>query len=125
MKKNTMLKTNAVLCLGLAAGLFAGCVSEKEDSDEQGSDKQARLMSEAKVSKDDAEETALAKVPNGTLKECELEKEHGKLIWSFGFATPDTQNITEVNVDAINGGIVNIETETPEKENKEGDNDKD
>ena len=40
-------------------------------------------MAEAKVSKDDAEKTALAKVPNGTIKEAEIEKEHGKLIWSF------------------------------------------
>ena len=68
-------------------------------------------MTEAKVSKQDAQATAAAKVPNGTFKESELEKENGKLIWSFDFATPDTTDITEVNVDAITGGVVNIEHE--------------
>ena len=44
--------------------------------------------------------------PNGTIKESELEKEHGKLIWSFDIATPGTTDITEVNVDAITGKVV-------------------
>jgi uncharacterized membrane protein YkoI len=35
-------------------------------------------MKEAKVSKTDAEKTALAKVPNGTIKTEEIEWEHGK-----------------------------------------------
>jgi len=38
------------------------------------------------------------KVPNGTVKESELEKEHGKLQWSLDVATPDSKDITEVNV---------------------------
>lgn len=80
-------------------------------------------MGEAKISKEQAEQTAMAKVPTGTVKECELEKEHGKLIWSMGLSTPDTKNTTEVNVNAIDGTIVNVETETPESESKEKDND--
>jgi uncharacterized membrane protein YkoI len=43
-------------------------------------------MAEAKMSKDAAEKTALTKA-NGTIKESDLEKEHGKLIWSFDVAT--------------------------------------
>jgi uncharacterized membrane protein YkoI len=121
--QNTIDKTKATLCVGLTAVFLAGCASEKEDAAEDNSGKQARLMAEAKISKDDAEKTALAQVPNGSLKESELEREKGKLIWSFGFSTPGTPNITEVNVDAINGGIVNIESETPKAEEKEGDND--
>ena len=123
MKKNALFITTTLFSLTLAAGLMAGCASDKEDDDDNAS--QAQLMSQAKVSKDDALATAQAKVPNGTVKEAELEKEHGRLIWSFGFATPDTKTITEVNVNAIDGSIVNIEHETPENENKEGDNDKD
>ena len=53
--------------------------------------------------------TALAKAPGGTVKEGELEKEKGKLIWSFDIATPDTRDITEVNVDAITGQVVSVE----------------
>ncbi len=44
-------------------------------------------------------------------KKANLEKEHGKLIWSFDIATPDSKEITEVNVDAIDGSIVSVEKE--------------
>jgi hypothetical protein len=122
---NMTMKIRMIICLGLAAGLLAGCESEKGERGEKKEHEQAKLMAEAKVSKDAAEQTALTRVPNGTLKEAELEKEKGKLIWSFGFTTPDTENIIEVNVDAINGDVVNVETETPEKENKEAAEGKD
>jgi uncharacterized membrane protein YkoI len=95
------MKTTSILCSMLAAGFIAGCSTES----------QSKLQAEANVSKTDAQATALAKVPNGTYKESELEKEHGKLIWSFDFTTPDTKDITEVNVDAISGDVVNIEHE--------------
>jgi uncharacterized membrane protein YkoI len=95
------MKTTSILCTVLAAGFFAGCSTES----------QSKLQAEAKVSKADAQATAIAKVPNGTYKESELEREHGKLIWSFDFTTPDTKDITEVNVDAISGEVVNVEHE--------------
>jgi uncharacterized membrane protein YkoI len=82
-------------------------------------------MAKAKVSKDAAEKTALAKVPNGTIKEGELEKEKGKLIWSFNITTPDTKDITEVNVDAITGDVVSVEKEAAESEAKEAAGEKD
>jgi uncharacterized membrane protein YkoI len=95
------MKTTSIICAMLAIGLVASCSTES----------QSKLQSEAKVSKADAQAIALAKVPNGTCKEGELEKEHGKLIWSFEFSTLDTKDITEVNVDAISGEVVNIEHE--------------
>lgn len=95
------MKKHLGLCFLLAAGLIAGCETEKESS----------LQARAKVSKADAQATALAKVPNGTVKDCELEKEHGKIIWSLELTTPDSKDITEVNVDAISGEVVNIEYE--------------
>ena len=85
----------------LATGLVAGCKTENESA----------LQAQAKISKADAQATALAKVPNGSVKEGELEREHGRLIWSFEMNTPDTKDITEVNVDAISGEVVNIEHE--------------
>jgi hypothetical protein len=42
----------------------------------------AELMKEAKVSKAQAEQTALGRVHDGVIKSEELEREHGKLIWS-------------------------------------------
>ena len=101
-----------------AAGLLTGCMSEKCEQHDQAT-KQARLEAQAKVSKADAEQTALAKVPNGTVKEGELEKEHGKLMWSFDIATPDSKDITEVQVDAVTGIVLAIDQETPEAQAKE------
>ncbi len=80
---------------------------------------QAVLKQQAKVTEAQARSTALAKVVNGTVKSSELEKEHGKLIWSFDIATPKTQNITEVQVDAKTGMIVSTHIETPMKQAKE------
>ena len=102
----------------LAGGLLTGCVSEKCEKQHKEA-KQAKLMAQAKVSRADAEKTALAKVPNGTIKEGELEKEKGKLIWSFDITTPDTKDITEVTVDAITGEVVSVEKESAESEAKE------
>jgi uncharacterized membrane protein YkoI len=108
------MKTKQIIGTMLAAALLAGCASEENHKEA----KHARLMAEAKVSQTDAQATALAQVPNGTVKESELEKEHGKLIWSFDIATPGTKEITEVNVDAINGAVVSKEIEN-EKDEKD------
>jgi len=112
--KNKHMKIKTILCVALAAGLLAGCASEKSEQN-----KQARLEAKAKIARVDAEKTALAQVTNGVVKEGEIEKEHGKLIWSFDLTTPDAKDITEVNVDAITGVIVSVEKEAPEQEVKE------
>jgi hypothetical protein len=104
-----------IIGMTLTAALLAGCASEKESKE--------ALQAQAKVSQADAQATALAQVPNGTVKESELEKEHGKLIWSFDIATANTKDITEVNVDAISGQFVSKEMEKPENEAKEADED--
>jgi len=121
------MKIKWMICSALAAALLTGCACEKGESQNNREAKQARLAAQAKVSKDDAEKTALAKVPNGTIKEAEIEKEHGKLIWSFDVATPDTKDITEVNVDANTGAVVSVDKESAENEAKEaaGENNKD
>ena len=80
---------------------------------------QAKLAAQATVSEADARTTALAKVPGGTVASSELEKEHGKLIWSFDIATAASKDVTEVQVDAKTGKIVSTKTETPDKERKE------
>ena len=102
-----------ILCSLLIAAFLAGCATQQEN--------QAKLQAEAKISRADAERAALAQAPTGTIKEGELEREKGKLIWSFDIATPGTKDITEVNVDAITGQIVGVDKETPQKESKEKD----
>lgn len=85
---------------------------------------QAQLQAEAKVTRAEAEKTALAKVPNGSIKDGEIEKEHGKLIWSFDIAKPQSKNITEVQVDAKTGKIASVQEETPKDQAKEAMADK-
>jgi uncharacterized membrane protein YkoI len=109
------MKIKTILCSVLAIGLFAGCASERHERHES----QAQLQAEAKISKADAEKLALAQAPNGTIKEAELEKEKGKLIWSFDITTPDSKDTTEVNVDAITGQVISVEKESPAQEKKE------
>jgi uncharacterized membrane protein YkoI len=110
--KIMIINTTTVLSLGLATGLLAGCASEDEKGEK--SDGQSQLQAQAKISKDDAEQIAMAKVPNGTIKESELEKENGHLQWSFDMTTPGEKNITEVNIDAITGNVLNIGKEAPD-----------
>jgi uncharacterized membrane protein YkoI len=105
------MKIKMIVCSALAAFLLAGCATEN----------QAKLMAEAKVSKETAQQTALAKVPNGTVKTAEIEKEKGKLQWSFDVAMPDSKDITEVNVDAITGDVISVEKESARSEAKEKD----
>lgn len=112
--KNTFWSLAAVACVAVA---LTACETESEDNPAA----QARLQSEAKVARADAQATALAKVPGGTIKEAELEKEKGRLIWSFDISQPGTTDIKEVNVDAMTGEVVNVETEKAEKEAKEKD----
>jgi uncharacterized membrane protein YkoI len=107
-----------IVCSALATGLLTGCMSEKHEHQSQEA-KQAKLMADAKITRADAEKIALGKVPAGTIKEGELEKEKGKLIWSFDLTTPDSKDITEVAVDAITGDVVSVEKESAESEAKE------
>ncbi|MGH7939474.1 MAG: PepSY domain-containing protein [Limisphaerales bacterium] len=110
--KITNKTVTAVLCFGLAAGFLAGCASEAENDGK--SDTQAQLQYQAKITKGQAEEIARAKVPNGTIKESELERENGHLQWSFDMAVPGQKDITEVNIDAVTGDVLNIGQEAPD-----------
>src|SRR6266853_3217012 len=80
---------------------------------------QAALQKEAKISQDAAQATALKEVPNGTVKSSELEREHGKLIYSFDITVPGKTGIEEVNVNAIDGTVVAKQHETPKSEKAE------
>jgi uncharacterized membrane protein YkoI len=101
MKRLYMTIAAASLCL------LTGCT---------GTNSQAKLQAEAKISEADARRTALAKVPGGRIKEGELERENGHLQWSFDMATPGTKDTTEVNIDAITGDVLSVSKEKPEGE---------
>jgi uncharacterized membrane protein YkoI len=124
--QKAVMKIKMIVCSALAAALLAGCCTEKGEAKHKEA-KQAKLMTKAKISKEAAQQTAMAKVPNGTIKEAEIEKEKGKLQWSVDMTTPDTKDITEVNVDAMTGDVISVEKESAESESKEaaGSKDKD
>ena len=115
--KKFFLEKGEWVGLAVAVAIVAGCETEQKE--------QAELQAQAKVSKEQAQQTALAKAPGGTIKEGELEKEKGKLIWSFDIATPGTKDITEVHVDAVTGEVLGMEKETPKDEAKEKKGEKD
>ncbi len=76
---------------------------------------QAALQKEAKISMKDARSIALKKVPHGKIASEELEREHGKLIYSFDVRTTKP-GVTEVNIDAMNGKVVDVHHESPASE---------
>jgi uncharacterized membrane protein YkoI len=80
---------------------------------------QETLQKEAKISEATARATALKEFPNGTVKSSELEREHGKLIYSYDITVPGKTGIDEVNVNAIDGTVVAKQHETPKSEKKE------
>lgn len=99
-----------ILCATLVgAGASASAVRETP----------AQLLKETAITERQATAAALAKVPHGLVKSSELEREHGRLIWSFDIATPASTVITEVNVDAKTGKVVAVHKETPADERKE------
>ena len=85
---------------------------------------EAELLKQARITKHQAKQIALAKVKHGTIKNAELEKENGVLIWSFDIARPGKKDVTEVWVDATTGKIAAVNVETPLGEKKEAAEDK-
>jgi hypothetical protein len=63
-----------------------------------------------------ATQTALRRVPNGAVKSVELEREHGKLVWSFDVAQSGKSGVTEVQVDAVTGQVVSLKRESAAQE---------
>jgi hypothetical protein len=77
---------------------------------------QAALSKEAKITMEQAQKAALAKEA-GKIKSKELEKEKGRLIYSFDIKMAD--GIHEVNVDAMTGEIVEDTVESAAAEAQE------
>jgi hypothetical protein len=87
-------------------------------------DRTATVSTQAKVSRAIAQRTALERVPRGSVQSAELEREHGRLIWSFDIVMPGTRDIKEVHVDANDGSVVVVETEAPAQQAREDAADK-
>lgn len=88
---------------------------ERDDDDKPN----PKLAKKAKITMEAAREIALKKVA-GTVIEGELEKEHGKLVYSFDIRTPDGK-IMEVWVDAKTGAVIRAEEDR--EDDDDGDDD--
>jgi hypothetical protein len=77
------------------------------------------LQAQQRISRAEAEKTALARVPGGKTISGKLEKEKGRQVWSFDISMPGSRNITEVWVDARTGEVVGTQIETPAEQAKE------
>jgi len=101
----------------LVAGLLPGFALSAEAS-------QLALRVQAKVTRQQDQKIALAKVPKGKVQSFELEKENGKLVWSSALSLPTSENIAEVQLDAITGEVVSNQVETPAEQAREAAADK-
>lgn len=108
-----------VLVPALLASLACGALAFGASAHGNNSSDSKARKSEAKISMKRARATALAKVPGGRIKSSELEREKGKLIYSFDIRPANGTGIEEVQVDAITGEVVSVEHETPAGEAKE------
>ena len=77
---------------------------------------QAALSKEAKITMEQAQKTALAKEA-GKIQSKEIEREKGRLIYSFDIKTAD--GIHEVNIDAMTGEVVEDTVESTAAEARE------
>ena len=80
---------------------------------------QADLQKEAKMTMADARAMALKTVPRATIQAGEIEREGGKLIYSFDMKVPGKSGIDEVNIDAMTSQLVSHQHETPKAERAE------
>jgi uncharacterized membrane protein YkoI len=111
-----MKHTTRIMVITLAASFAAvGAIGAQKAKPET----QAVLMRQAKISKAVATRTALAEVPRGKVRSSEIERENGKLIYSFDIKVAGKSGIEEINVDAITGAVIAHEHESPNTEKKE------
>ena len=102
----------AVAAIAIAGSAAHAQASYKKDLPDS-------LTKLAKVTEDAAAATAQARVPKGKIQGVELERENGKLMYSYDIKTTGKSGIDEVNVDAMTGKILAFAHESPAAEKKE------
>src|SRR5437899_5045831 len=108
MKRMFVTTAGAAALLTVATGAFAQASYKKELPDS--------LLKQAKVTEEVAAKAALARVPKGQIQTVELEKEKGRLIYSYDIKVTGKSGIDEVAVSATTGKVVAYSHETPADE---------
>jgi hypothetical protein len=114
MRIKHILPVTAILCSVLTVSAHAQAAKPKKVVETE-----AQLQKEAKMTMADARALALKTVPNATIQAGEIEREGGKLIYSFDMKTPGKSGIDEVNIDAMTSKVISKAHETPKDEKAE------
>jgi uncharacterized membrane protein YkoI len=115
--KEKFMKKNFVLAVFISALLTSGSLVMAKSAGQEENSNEAKLAKQAKITKEQAQEIALKRAP-GTVESGELEREHGKLVYSFDIRNAKG-TIDEVQVSAITGKVVRVEHESKKQEEAE------
>lgn len=94
-----------------------------ETNDDEGTPQPPIDPSQAKITVDQAKQTALGQYPGATVKQTYLEREHGVLVWDVELVDASGKS-WDVKVDANSGQIVTTSDEGREQPEKDGDPDR-
>ena len=108
-----------IALIPLALILSASVAGAQATTHHKKAESQAELQKEAKMTMVDARAMALREVPNSKVQAGEIEREGGKLIYSFDMKVANKSGIDEVNIDAMTGKLVSNKHETPKDEKAE------
>jgi uncharacterized membrane protein YkoI len=109
---------HAILALVAATSAFS--VGHAQQAPSYKRDLPDSLVRLAKVTEAAAVATAQKRLPQHTIVALEIERENGKLIYSFDMKLPGKPGIDEVNVDAMTGKLVGtVQHESDADEKKE------
>ena len=109
----------AAMAVTATAGAQSVVAAPHRTSQHKKVETQAELQKEAKMTMEEARTTALKTVPGATIQAGEIEREGGKLIYSFDMKVPGKTGIDEVNIDAMTSKLVSHQHETPKDERAE------
>ena len=109
------MRTTAMIPLAL---ILAASVAGAQGTVKK-NETQAELQKEAKMTMADARAMAMREVPNAKVQAGEIEREGGKLIYSFDMKVAHKSGIDEVNIDAMTGKLVSKQHESPKAEKAE------
>ena len=107
-----MTSLAAVAAIALVGSLAQAQGSYKKDIPDS-------LAKAAAITESAASATAKTRVPKGTIQSVELERENGKLIYSYDIKTTGKSGIDEVHIDAMTGKVIAFAHESPAAEKKE------
>lgn len=115
------MRITRVITLAALAALTVGSVAgaQQPRGHHKKVETQAELQKEAKLPMTEARAMALRTVPHSTIQAGEIEREGGKLIYSFDMKVLGKSGIDEVNIDAISGTLVSHQHESPAAEKAE------